>query len=94
MAASILRSEGWRGFYRGLGTSRSLKMGALEVTKSNVGNVASVRLGLSEASASGIANAAAGPWGGVSDCNKYSGGIEAFRKIVRAGCTEGLGYLY
>lgn len=67
MAASISRSEGWRGFYRGFGTSlmgtipaRALYMGALEVTKSNVGNAASVQLGLSEASASAIANAAAG----------------------------------
>ncbi|KAH6790826.1 Mitochondrial substrate carrier family protein [Perilla frutescens var. frutescens] len=67
MAASIFRSEGWRGFYRGFGTSlmgtipaRALYMGALEVTKSNVGNVASGQLGLSEASASAIANASAG----------------------------------
>lgn len=67
MAASISRNEGWRGFYRGFGTSlmgtipaRALYMGALEVTKSNVGNVASGQLGLSEASASAIANAAAG----------------------------------
>ncbi|KAG8375724.1 hypothetical protein BUALT_Bualt10G0130200 [Buddleja alternifolia] len=67
MATSILRSEGYKGFYRGFGTSlmgtipaRALYMGALEVTKSNVGNVASVQLGLSEASASAIANAAAG----------------------------------
>ncbi|KAL3844272.1 hypothetical protein ACJIZ3_001675 [Penstemon smallii] len=67
MAASIFKSEGCRGFYRGFGTSlmgtipaRALYMGALEVTKSNVGNVASVQLGFSEASASAIANAAAG----------------------------------
>ncbi|KAI3468081.1 hypothetical protein Pfo_024744 [Paulownia fortunei] len=67
MAASIFRSQGYRGFYCGFGTSlmgtipaRALYMGALEVTKSNVGNVASVRLGVSEASASAIANAAAG----------------------------------
>lgn len=67
MAASIFRTEGCRGFYRGFGTSlmgtipaRALYMGALEVTKSNVGNVASGQLGFSEASASAIANAAAG----------------------------------
>ncbi|KAK6118327.1 hypothetical protein DH2020_036746 [Rehmannia glutinosa] len=67
MASSIFRTEGCRGFYRGFGTSlmgtipaRALYMGALEVTKSNVGNVASGRLGLSEASSSAIANAAAG----------------------------------
>ncbi|XP_047939722.1 solute carrier family 25 member 44-like [Salvia hispanica] len=115
MAASIFRSEGWRGFYRGFGTSlmgtipaRSLYMGALEVTKSNVGNVASVRLGLSEASASAIANAAAGVSAAmaaqlvwtpidvvsqrlmVQGGDKYSGGIDAFRKIVRADGVRGL----
>ncbi|XP_011081632.2 solute carrier family 25 member 44 [Sesamum indicum] len=67
MAASILRSEGYRGFYSGFGTSlmgtipaRALYMGALEVTKSNVGNAASLNLELSEGSASAVANAAAG----------------------------------
>ncbi|CAI9773156.1 unnamed protein product [Fraxinus pennsylvanica] len=67
MASSILKFEGFRGFYRGFGTSlmgtipaRSLYMGALEVTKSNVGKVAIGQLGLSEASASAVANAAAG----------------------------------
>ncbi|KAG8381771.1 hypothetical protein BUALT_Bualt05G0007300 [Buddleja alternifolia] len=67
MAASIFKTEGCRGFYRGFGTSlmgtipaRALYMGALEFTKSNVGNVASVQFGLSEASSSAIANAAAG----------------------------------
>ncbi|KAL0297186.1 UNVERIFIED_CONTAM: hypothetical protein Sradi_6770700 [Sesamum radiatum] len=40
--------------------ARALYMGALEVTKSNVGNVASSKLGFSEASASAVANAAAG----------------------------------
>ncbi|KAJ8527124.1 hypothetical protein K7X08_029601 [Anisodus acutangulus] len=66
MAVSIMRNEGCRGFYRGFGTSltgtipaRALYMGALEMTKSNVGT-ATVRLGFSEASASTIANAAAG----------------------------------
>ncbi|GER32567.1 mitochondrial substrate carrier family protein, partial [Striga asiatica] len=67
MASTILKNEGPRGFYRGFGTSlmgtipaRALYMGALEVTKSNVGNMASGHLGLSEASSSTIANAAAG----------------------------------
>lgn len=67
MASSIFKSEGCRGFYRGFGTSlmgtipaRALYMGALEVTKSNVGNAASGHLRLSEASASAVANAAAG----------------------------------
>lgn len=123
MAASIFRNEGWKGFYRGFGTSlmgtipaRALYMGALEVTKSNVGNVASGRLGLSEASASAIANAAAGlsaamaaqlvwtPIDVVSQrlmvqgdgspygvgLRKYNGGIDAFRKIVRADGMRGL----
>lgn len=123
MAASIFRNEGWKGFYRGFGTSlmgtipaRALYMGALEVTKSNVGNVASGQLGLSEASASAIANAAAGlsaamaaqlVWtpidvvsqrlmvqGDGSPCGvglrKYNGGIDAFRKIIRADGVRGL----
>ncbi|XP_009776804.1 uncharacterized protein [Nicotiana sylvestris] len=66
MAVSMLRSEGYRGFYRGFGTSltgtipaRVLYMGALEMTKSNVGTV-TAKLGLAEASSSAIANAAAG----------------------------------
>lgn len=66
MAGSMLRSEGYRGFYRGFGTSltgtipaRALYMGALELTKSSVGS-ATVQLGFSEASSSAIANAAAG----------------------------------
>ncbi|XP_059285407.1 uncharacterized protein LOC132038929 [Lycium ferocissimum] len=66
MAVSMLRNEGYRGFYRGFGTSltgtipaRALYMGALEMTKSSVGTV-TVQLGFSEASGSAIANAAAG----------------------------------
>lgn len=66
MAVSMLRSEGFRGFYRGFGTSlmgtipaRALYMGALEMTKSNVGT-ATVDLGFSETSAATLANAAAG----------------------------------
>ncbi|KAL9997826.1 putative mitochondrial carrier protein [Helianthus debilis subsp. tardiflorus] len=66
LAVSILRHEGCRGFYRGFGTSlmgtipaRALYMGALEMTKSNVGCV-TVSMGFSEAKAAAIANAAAG----------------------------------
>ncbi|XP_023732746.1 uncharacterized protein LOC111880554 [Lactuca sativa] len=66
LAVSILRHEGCRGFYRGFGTSlmgtipaRALYMGALEMTKSNVGCV-TVKMGFSEAKAAAIANAAAG----------------------------------
>nr|DAD44335.1 TPA_asm: hypothetical protein HUJ06_002565 [Nelumbo nucifera] len=65
-AYSILRHEGFRGLYRGFGTSlmgtipaRALYMTALEVTKSNVGT-ATIRLGLPEPTAAAIANAAAG----------------------------------
>ncbi|KAL5995392.1 hypothetical protein ACLOJK_025451 [Asimina triloba] len=65
-AISILRHEGFRGFYRGFGTSltgtipaRALYMTALEITKSNVGT-ATVRLGLSEHAAATIASATAG----------------------------------
>ncbi|CAI0419488.1 unnamed protein product [Linum tenue] len=63
---SILRNEGFRALYRGVGTSlmgtvpaRALYMGALEVTKSYVGT-ATVRLGFPDATAAAIANAAAG----------------------------------
>lgn len=62
----ILKHEGFRGFYRGFGTSltgtipaRALYMTALEVTKTNVGTAAT-RLGFPEATASAFANAAAG----------------------------------
>ncbi|KAK9149157.1 hypothetical protein Scep_007914 [Stephania cephalantha] len=65
-AFSILNCEGFRGLYRGFGTSlmgtipaRALYMSALEVTKSNVGT-ATVRLGVPEPTAATIANAAAG----------------------------------
>lgn len=65
-AFSMVRHEGFRALYRGFGTSltgtipaRALYMGALEVTKSNVGT-ATVRLGLPEPTAAAIANAAAG----------------------------------
>ncbi|XP_074382014.1 uncharacterized protein LOC141723943 [Apium graveolens] len=65
-AFSIFRHEGLCGLYRGFGTSlvgtipaRALYMTALEVTKSNVGT-ATIKLGLSEASAAAIANASAG----------------------------------
>ncbi|XP_062097504.1 uncharacterized protein LOC133803468 [Humulus lupulus] len=66
MSFAIMRHEGFRGFYRGFGTSlmgtipaRALYMTALEVTKSNVGTV-TVRLGYSDTTALAIANAAAG----------------------------------
>ncbi|PON95963.1 Mitochondrial carrier protein [Trema orientale] len=66
MSFAIMRHEGFRGFYRGFGTSlmgtipaRALYMTALEVTKSNVGTV-TVRLGYSDTTATAIANAAAG----------------------------------
>ncbi|GMI97910.1 hypothetical protein like AT1G72820 [Hibiscus trionum] len=66
MSFSIMKYEGFRGFYRGFGTSltgtipaRALYMGALEVTKSSVGS-ATVSLGFSDTSATAIANAAAG----------------------------------
>jgi len=65
-AFSIVRHEGFRGFYRGFGTSlmgtipaRALYMAALEVTKSNVGT-ATIRLGIPEPTAAAVANAAAG----------------------------------
>ncbi|PWA54703.1 solute carrier family 25 member 44 [Artemisia annua] len=66
MALSILRHEGFKGFYRGFGTSlmgtipaRALYMGALEMTKSNLA-CATLKMGFSEVKATAIANAAAG----------------------------------
>ncbi|RWW85700.1 hypothetical protein BHE74_00005589 [Ensete ventricosum] len=71
-AASILRHEGPRGFYRGFATSlagnvpaRVLYMGALEVTKSAVGT-ATLRFGVPEPVASAAASAAAGLSAGVA----------------------------
>ncbi|WCJ39467.1 Mitochondrial substrate carrier family protein [Euphorbia peplus] len=65
-AFGIVRYEGFRGLYRGFGTSlmgtipaRALYMTALEVTKSNVGT-ATVKLGFPEATAAATANAVAG----------------------------------
>lgn len=65
-AFSILRFEGLRGFYRGLGTSlmgtipaRALYMTALEVTKSKITTL-NVKLGMSESTASAVANATGG----------------------------------
>ncbi|KAG6528834.1 solute carrier family 25 member 44-like [Zingiber officinale] len=65
-AASILRHEGPRGFYRGFATSlagtvpaRAVYMGALEATKSAVGKLV-IRLGVSEPTATAAASAAAG----------------------------------
>ncbi|KAK4774730.1 hypothetical protein SAY86_009665 [Trapa natans] len=112
MSFSILRYEGLRGFYRGFGTSlmgtipaRALYMGALEVTKSSVGG-ATVRLGFSDATASAVANAAAGlssamaaqlvwtPVDVVSQrlmVDRYRNGVDAFQKIV---CSDGFRGLY
>ncbi|XP_076955873.1 uncharacterized protein LOC143630860 [Bidens hawaiensis] len=66
LAVEIMKHEGCMGFYKGFGTSlmgtipaRGLYMGALEMTKSNVGCV-TVKMGFSEAKAAAIANAAAG----------------------------------
>ncbi|KAK9054965.1 hypothetical protein SSX86_026044 [Deinandra increscens subsp. villosa] len=66
MAVSILRHEGFKGLYRGFGTSlfgtvpaRALYMGTLEMTKSSLG-CKTVKMGLSEAKAAAIANAVAG----------------------------------
>lgn len=65
-AMNILRHEGFRGLYRGFGTSlmgtipaRALYMTALEMTKSSVGT-ATIQLGLPETTAATVANAAAG----------------------------------
>lgn len=97
MAASIFKNEGWRGFYRGFGTSlmgtipaRALYMGALEVTKSNVGNVASGQLGLSEASASAIANAAAGLSAAMAAQLVWTPiDVVSQRLMVQGGVSEG-----
>ncbi|KMZ61978.1 Mitochondrial carrier protein [Zostera marina] len=120
-AMSILRREGFRGFYRGFGTSltgtipaRALYMTALEVTKSSVGT-ATIRLGVPEPAAATIANAAAGlsaamaaqiVWTpidvvsqrlmvqgdrrGGGKLERYSGGVDALRKILRSDGLRGL----
>ncbi|KAI4387350.1 hypothetical protein MLD38_005189 [Melastoma candidum] len=66
IAYKIVRYEGFKALYRGFGTSlmgtipaRALYMGALEVTKSNVGT-ATIGLGLPDHTVAMIANAAAG----------------------------------
>ncbi|PIN21537.1 putative mitochondrial carrier protein [Handroanthus impetiginosus] len=95
MAASIFRTEGCRGFYSGFGTSlvgtipaRALYMGALEVTKSNIGNVASVRLGLSEGSASAIANATAGLTASMAAQLVWTPiDVVSQRLMVQGGCS-------
>ncbi|KAL4564477.1 hypothetical protein LXL04_028541 [Taraxacum kok-saghyz] len=124
MAVSILRHDGFRGFYRGFGTSlvgtvpaRALYMGALEMTKSSVG-CTTMKMGFTEAKAAAIANAAAGVtaamaaqlvWtpidvvsqrlmvqGGNSVKTigltgvRYTGGVDAFRKIVQTQGVRGL----
>ncbi|KAH6826293.1 Mitochondrial substrate carrier family protein [Perilla frutescens var. hirtella] len=122
MAESILRRDGYRGFYRGFTTSlvgtipaRALYMGALELTRTNVADIASRRLRFSEAKASAAANAAAGVsaaaaaqlvWNPIdvvsqrlmvqdslslSSRRRYSGGVDAFAKIV---CENGVRGLY
>ncbi|KAK1434226.1 hypothetical protein QVD17_11145 [Tagetes erecta] len=65
-AFSILKHEGFRGLYRGFGTSligtipaRAVYMTALEVTKSNVATT-TFNLGFPEPTAAAIANAMAG----------------------------------
>lgn len=62
----ITRNEGFRGLYRGFGTSlmgtipaRALYMTVLETTKSNVGTAA-IRFGFPETTAAAVANAAGG----------------------------------
>lgn len=66
VGTNILRHEGFKGMYRGFGTSlmgtipaRALYMSALEITKSYVGTTA-VQLGFSETAAAAVANASAG----------------------------------
>ncbi|ERN11185.1 hypothetical protein AMTRI_Chr04g180600 [Amborella trichopoda] len=66
LGLSIVRHEGFRGLYRGFGTSlmgtipaRALYMTALEVTKTSVGT-ATVRLGFPDPAAAAAASAVAG----------------------------------
>ncbi|KAJ1430111.1 Mitochondrial substrate/solute carrier [Sesbania bispinosa] len=93
MSSAIMRYEGFRGFYRGFGTSlmgtipaRALYMSALEVTKSHVGT-ASVQLGqrlMVQGSSNKYNNV-------IHDLNSYRNGFDAFRKIL---CADGLRGLY
>ncbi|KAF4356483.1 uncharacterized protein LOC133038142 [Cannabis sativa] len=84
-----MRHEGFRGFYRGFGTSlmgtipaRALYMTALEVTKSNVGTVTSC-----SNSSSNVKNS-------IPSVSSYSytyiNGLDAFRKIMYSDGFRGL----
>ncbi|KZV41857.1 solute carrier family 25 member 44-like [Dorcoceras hygrometricum] len=91
----IFENEGFRGFYRGFGTSltgtipaRALYMTALEVTKSNVGTAAT-RLGFHETTASAIANAAAGLSAAMSAQLVWTPvDVISQRLMAQGGCGE------
>ncbi|KAG0492752.1 hypothetical protein HPP92_005890 [Vanilla planifolia] len=119
-ASSILRHDGFRGFYAGFSTSlagtipaRALYMTVLEVTKSTVGTAA-LRFGMVDSSASAVAGAVGGltaaiaaqvVWTpidvvtqrlmvqtgmGIAPSPTYSGGMDAFKKILRSDGLRGL----
>ncbi|GFP99556.1 mitochondrial substrate carrier family protein j [Phtheirospermum japonicum] len=98
IATLIFRNEGYRGFYSGFGTSlmgtipaRALYMSALEVTKSYVGDIAGVRLGLSEGSASVVANAAAGLSAAMAAQLVWTPiDVVSQRLMVQGSCAVGL----
>ncbi|KAI4316489.1 hypothetical protein L6164_024469 [Bauhinia variegata] len=97
MSFSIMRYEGFRGFYKGFGTSlmgtipaRALYMGALEVTKSNVGT-ATVGLGLSDTTATAIANAAAGVSSAMAAQLVWTPVDVVSQRLMVQGCSSSSG---
>ncbi|PNX72898.1 solute carrier family 25 member 44-like protein [Trifolium pratense] len=94
MSCAIMRYEGFRGFYKGFGTSlmgtipaRALYMTALEVTKSNVGT-AFVELGFSDNTATAIASAAAGVTSAMSAQLVWTPIDVVSQRLMVQGCTS------
>ncbi|KAL5559498.1 hypothetical protein UlMin_035709 [Ulmus minor] len=97
MSLAIMHHEGFRGFYRGFGTSlmgtipaRALYMTALEVTKSNVGT-ATVRLGFSDTTAMAIANAAAGLSSAMAAQLVWTPIDVVSQRLMVQSCSNGIG---
>lgn len=96
MSCAIMRYEGFRGFYKGFGTSlmgtipaRALYMTALEVTKSNVGT-AFVELGFSDNTATAVASAAAGVASAMSAQLVWTPiDVVSQRLMVQGSCNSG-----
>ncbi|XP_058786053.1 uncharacterized protein LOC131660759 [Vicia villosa] len=97
MSCAIMRYEGFRGFYKGFGTSlmgtipaRALYMTALEVTKSSVGT-AFVDLGFSDNTATAVASAAAGVTSAMSAQLVWTPIDVVSQRLMVQGCSSGGG---